>query len=161
MGLNYRQLQKQTSEDLPQEIIFTRKSSKTEIILLPPAGNEILQSSGISIDCFNNFILSVCKYLFENRQVTIDGITIQKFDVMIVLPKRLQQDMMAKAKLYYRENAFKSYNLAPSGNKPLETIILLAKEDEGILLNADLPTKLSALFDAIVLYLKVDVLVPQ
>jgi hypothetical protein len=86
--------------------------------------------------------------------VTIDGIKFSKFEVIIVLPKRLQQDMMSKAKLYYKKNNFVNHNFAPAGGRPLETTYSLAKKDEGILLIADMPTTLGALYDAINLYLK-------
>jgi len=126
--------------------IIKEKYRQQELGLLP--------STGIAIGCFNNFILRVCNFLFENEEVTINGTTFKKFEIMIVLPNRLQHDMMAKAKLYYKKNDFVNYNFAPPGGRPLETTYSLAKKDEGILLIADMPTTLGALYDAIVLYLK-------
>jgi len=114
----------------------------------------LLPSTGIAIGCFNNFILRVCEFLLEEEEVTIDGFKFSKFEVMIVLPKRLQHDMMSKAKLYYKKNNFVNHNFAPPGGRPLETTYSLAKKDEGILLIADMPTTLGALYDAIILYLK-------
>lgn len=114
----------------------------------------LLPSTGIAIGCFNNFILRICEFLLDKGEVTIDGIKFSKFEVIIVLPKRLQQDMMSKAMLYYKKNNFVNHNFAPAGGRRLETTYSLAKKDEGILLIADMPTTLGALYDAIVLYLK-------
>jgi len=126
--------------------IIKEKYRQQELGLLP--------STGIAIGCFNNFILRVCNFLLDQGKITINGITFTKFEVLVVLPKRLQHDMMSKAKLYYKKNNFVNHNFAPEGGRRLETTYSLTKKNEGILLIADMPTTLSALYDAIVLYLK-------
>jgi hypothetical protein len=126
--------------------IIKEKYRQQELGLLP--------STGIAIGCFNNFIKKVCDHLFEEKQIIIDGITFRKFEVQIVLPKRLEHYMMSKAELYYAKNDFVKINLHVKGSRPVETMYSLAKKDEGILIIADMPTTLSSLYDSIELYLQ-------
>jgi hypothetical protein len=65
------------------------------------------------------------------------------------------------AKLYYQKNDFVKINLQTQGGRPIETKYSLVKKDKGILLIADMPTTLGALYDAINLYLKVGNLGPS
>jgi len=128
------------------ERIISEKFRQQELGLLP--------STGIAIGCFDNFLVRLCKELLEQRQITLNGTTFTKFEVIIVLPNNLQHDMMGKAKLYYHKHNYIDHDFAPKGGRPLWTTYSLEKKDEGILVIADMPTTLSALYDAIVLYLK-------
>jgi len=62
--------------------------------------------------------------------------------------------MRSKAKLYYKNNNYVDYNFASVGGRRIATTYSLAKMDEGILMIADMPTTLSALYEAIILFLK-------
>ena len=114
----------------------------------------LLPSTGIAIGCFNNFIKPLCHSLLKQREITISGKKFSKIEVNIVIPKRLEEGMRSKAELYYRNNNYVDHNFESPDGRRLETTYSLAKMDEGILMIADMPTTLSALYEAIVLFLK-------
>ena len=97
----------------------------------------------------------LCDYL-ANEEVIVEGKKYSGFEVQVILPNTLQHDMQASADDYFKVNKFNRQELQPARGRAIRT---RAKEDSANpnkLIICDIPTTLSAVFDAIVMYLHVN-----
>lgn len=131
------------------EIIRTHIQERSA---LPELG--LLPSTGVAMGFYSNFIERVCGYLRLKQNEVIDAVTYTSFEVQVVIPKTLESEMQDRATDYFKANGFTKHTFDPPDGRGIRTVIAPDKNEPGRLLICDLPTTLTALFDAIEMYLQ-------
>jgi len=114
-----------------------------------------LPSTGLAIGYVNAYICPVCDFLFDTGKVKIEGVQYKKFEVHIFIPPDLKENMRMEAQNYFNENGFKPCTLKAANGREIKTVYKVAEDDPAKLILCDMPTTLNALYNAIVLYLKI------
>lgn len=116
----------------------------------------LLPSTGTAMGFYTSFVQRICDYLKPGQNETINGVVYSSFEVQVVIPKNLQHDMQSRAVYYFKANGFSPHTFVPPPEKgrEIKTQIAPDKSNPGKLLICDLPTTLTALFDAIEMYLQ-------
>jgi hypothetical protein len=113
----------------------------------------LLASTAVAMGFYTSFIERMCNYLKQSSKETINGVVYTSFEVHVVIPKELQHNMHGQATFYFKSNGFTDHTFTPPTDREIKTRIAPAKNEPGKLLICDVPTTLTALFDAIEMYL--------
>ena len=114
----------------------------------------LLPSTGLAIGYFNNYICPICEYLFNREAVEFGGVQYTNFELRVLLPKDLWENMRQEAALYFKENNFKDFTLDAASGRGIKTVCKQDENDQTKLILCDMPTTLNALYTSIELYLK-------
>ena len=115
----------------------------------------LLPSTGTAMGFYTSFLQRICDYLRPGQNETINGVVYSSFEVQVVVPRSLQRNMQVRAADYYKAAGFAPHTFVPppAMGREIKTQVAPDKKTPGKLLICDLPTTLTAVFDAIEMYL--------
>lgn len=112
----------------------------------------LLPSTTLAIGYFQNFISVVCDALMAKKEMTVNGVDYNKFQLNIIKPNELDVDIHRRIKVYSSIHNLQEINI-DANTRSFPIHVSFSSSGNGILNLYDLPTTLGGVDKAIELFL--------